>query len=402
MSISIIHGDHLLEAKGDLTLRGQSVTIDGALAFSNATLSDLTVTGTLTTSSIAHNGSRIGVLTEGYGALISSTSGNIEVETTFAGNIRLRTTTLGNIELDSNYQVLVDAASRIELASGGSVSFSANSGNMLTTMSNAGIFMISKFETGSEFELQPYDKVRIEAKNDTSGANSHIFEVANTWDNAEADGISVVLEPSSLSSSNVFLRMCHSGSPTSIAGRIRGAASNSEVAFKADSSNAGGNVNSTQDVVYASGSSDFGEWVECGDYTEWDISEEKIEKITSDYPSLGIPEGTICYVRDGKFYRHSPGTPMVVTNRALIVGNERIRENYFGEILSFVGQVPVMVCGKVSSGDLIIPNGNHGKAVSPENVTFLEYRKAIGTAWKSKDSMGVAPVLVAIGITNTL
>ena len=58
---------------------------------------------------------------------------------------------------------------------------------------------------------------------------------------------------------------------------------------------------------------------------------------------FGIEEGTIVYIRARKLYKSSPGIPMAVTHRACVVGNEREEdennENWFGQILSFVGQL---------------------------------------------------------------
>ena len=75
---------------------------------------------------------------------------------------------------------------------------------------------------------------------------------------------------------------------------------------------------------------------------------------------------------------------MVVTGRAMIVGNEVAAEveseKLLGAQVSFIGQVPVIVEGPCSQGDLIPTEGNICKAVPQDIVTFEQYRSAVGTA----------------------
>jgi len=142
-------------------------------------------------------------------------------------------------------------------------------------------------------------------------------------------------------------------------------------------------------VVYVSGGGDFGEWLEFADKEEWD---------------LGLMEGNVVYVKDGKINRYSPGTPMVITCRALLVGNlldsDDSRDN--GAIVSFSGQVPVLTKGPVSDGDYLIPvqEKNYCIAISSDDITFDQYKKAVGVAWESTRNLDCDYnlVLAAIGI----
>ena len=109
----------------------------------------------------------------------------------------------------------------------------------------------------------------------------------------------------------------------------------------------------------------------------------------------------VVYVREKNFWRQSPGTPMVVTKRAAFIGNlcdETETAPY--EVLSFIGQVPVWTLGSVSSGDYLVPHeGNCCIAISPEEISFAQYKQAVGTAWESSlAEEGHRRVLCAIGV----
>jgi|15BtaG_2_1085339.scaffolds.fasta_scaffold00038_18 hypothetical protein len=152
-------------------------------------------------------------------------------------------------------------------------------------------------------------------------------------------------------------------------------------------------------VKYVSGGADYGEWLRAGDVAEWAPYFEKIERKTT---RLGLPEGLVVYVREGLFYAQGPGTPMVITNRAIVVGNEQPGLGPVAEceVLSFIGQIPVMCYGVVADGDLLIPNPaepNTLIAVPADEITFAQYRQAVGTAWGSSDHAGLKKVQCAIG-----
>jgi hypothetical protein len=151
------------------------------------------------------------------------------------------------------------------------------------------------------------------------------------------------------------------------------------------------------DVAYISGSQDFGEAIHAGDLAEWQ------NEVTEIPPNniLGLPEGMVVYVREKNFWRQGPGTPMVVTKRAAFIGNlcdETETAPY--EVLSFIGQVPVWTLGPASSGDYLVPHeGNCCIAISPEEISFAQYKQAVGTAWESSlAEEGHRRVLCAIGV----
>jgi len=62
----------------------------------------------------------------------------------------------------------------------------------------------------------------------------------------------------------------------------------------------------------------------------------------------------------------------------------------------------VCVSGPVNSGDLLIPSGSYyATAISPEDITFGDYIKVIGTAWSSSSVEGISKVMCSVGIKNT-
>jgi hypothetical protein len=153
-------------------------------------------------------------------------------------------------------------------------------------------------------------------------------------------------------------------------------------------------------VQFVTGSSDFGEWIELGEPSEWGIDSAKEDKYKRDriFP---IEEGALLYVRGGMAYKAGEGTPMIITHRAALVGNKTYDDNKnLGVILSFVGQVPVIVEGPVKDGDYLIPKlgENYCTAIAKSQITFEQYRSCIGTAWGNSDESGMSKVNCAIGI----
>ena len=154
------------------------------------------------------------------------------------------------------------------------------------------------------------------------------------------------------------------------------------------------------DVAYVSGNADFGEMVLLGDPEEWsyEMGEDYIPKEGLAY---GLPEGLVVFVRGGKFWRTGPGTPMVVTNRAAFVGN-MVDKNELYETLSFCGTVPTIVRGRVESGDYLVASDEiYCVPIRPEEITFEEYKRCVGTAWTNSpdvEDLGQHRVLCAIGV----
>lgn len=152
-------------------------------------------------------------------------------------------------------------------------------------------------------------------------------------------------------------------------------------------------------VQYTSGSSDFGEWLPLGDYSEWQIS-QKEQMLYSKTKVFPIEEGSVVYIRDSKVWKNGPGRAMVITHRAALVGNQKYVGNTLGAIVSFSGQVPTYVKGPVNDGDILVAlNGdNYTTPISPNDISMKDYIAAIGTAWKSDDRAGLFKVNCAIGV----
>lgn len=422
---------HNIEVAGSnaLTLTADTITLAGTVSLSSGTMTDLTVTGELTVNNIISNDSLLS-LNSGTGATTIQTAGNtLTLSTTSGGNIVINAN--GNVDIDSADNISVDAAGNIELdSSGGSVKLEAETSTIInsktthtnTVDSGSGASVIkltdynidiSAFSANTsiashgQVNLIPLTMVTIYGTNSTSGATSHVLDVANDWDDTQADGIRIRLRANEPGSTNVWARFT-SGTDASqtTRGRIRGSDSDSTVTFQSDTTvggtDGGGTVGDSGSAVYASGGGDYGEWIELGDIKEWNISDAHAKFIEEQAPFFGLPEGHICYVRGNKFYKEGPGTPMVVTKSAFLVGNEvGDMENFIGEIFSFSGQIKVMVSGEVNDGDFLISNGRHYcTAISPQDISFQDYMKVIGTAW-SENADGLGKVRCAIGIKNT-
>jgi hypothetical protein len=146
-------------------------------------------------------------------------------------------------------------------------------------------------------------------------------------------------------------------------------------------------------VQFYTGSSDFGEWAPIADINEWPevLELEEVDcslsgPIIIDREIFGLQEGMVVYVRNGAIYRDAPGTAMVITNRAALVGNASWKDNcngITGEVLSFMGQLPIIIRGSFKDGDYLLPEKNHCIAISKEDVTFEQYKSVIGTVWES-------------------
>jgi len=301
---------------------------------------------------------------------ITGTVASLTVSGAITANGGITTTQSFNIESTLNYLKLIGSSYVSMLTDASS--------NFITILSGQGIS-----STVSD------DKMFTIKGNSNVGAGSTpspILKVRNQDGTANSDGVQVQLDVATPLRTSYWMRFTFGGSET-LGGGVRGARTTSSVAFVADGSDGGGAVDSPGDCVYASGASDFGEWVIAGDEYE-----------NGDSKYIGLPEGYVVYVNDGKFHSSSPGTPMVVTHRAIVVGNEKERSES-GEILSFIGQVPVYVKGKVFSGDFLIPTGDfYCEAVSSDKITFEQYKKSIGVAWESSDDENLKKVLAAIGI----
>ena len=141
----------------------------------------------------------------------------------------------------------------------------------------------------------------------------------------------------------------------------------------------GDNVRQRGDIQFVSGGADYGEAIAIGDPEEWGSPEAR-----KDEGNFGIPEGRIVWIRNGHAWKDGTGTPMAVTARAVIVGNESTKIKMRPHVVcSFIGQVPLFVDKIPFDNDLLIPvkGQGHCTSVSKEEATFEQYKSAIGTVF---------------------
>ncbi len=144
--------------------------------------------------------------------------------------------------------------------------------------------------------------------------------------------------------------------------------------------------NNNGDVQYQSGGSDYA---------------ELLERLNHDEE---INAGDIVGVFGGKISKRTVGADwvMAVSDQAVVLGNavyDDTEENY--EIVSFIGQIPVYVNGKVNIGDYILASGeNDGTAiaVSPLDLQPEQGRLIVGRAWEAKETVEVARVNAVVGL----
>jgi hypothetical protein len=134
------------------------------------------------------------------------------------------------------------------------------------------------------------------------------------------------------------------------------------------------------------------------DYAEW-LERDESERPMRPGDVVGVFAGRLRRATDGADHILVISTaPAVVANRPAAVDRPRY------EKVAMLGQVPIMVRGPVSAGDLIVPSGDAdgaGVAVRPADATLEQHATAVGLAWQT--SRGAAPSLVrcAVGLTST-
>lgn len=158
--------------------------------------------------------------------------------------------------------------------------------------------------------------------------------------------------------------------------------------FAVEKTNYQNNLNSQIGVTYQSGAGDYAEWL-----PKMDMSEK-------------FSAGNIVGVKGGVITKNTDGATqlMVISRKPIVLGNtpeEGKEANY--EKVAFMGQVPVVVLGKVNRGDYILPSGGHngmGIAISPEKMTTSDYKKVVGVAWSASQNDAVNEINVAVGINS--
>ncbi|WP_199316386.1 hypothetical protein [Tolypothrix sp. FACHB-123] len=120
-----------------------------------------------------------------------------------------------------------------------------------------------------------------------------------------------------------------------------------------------------------------------------------------------IGAGDIVGVLDGRVTKVTENAHhvMVITDRPIVLGNAPEKsEKHLYEKVSFLGQVPIKVRGKVSAGDCIIPSGLNdgtGVALSRHEMSLATYAQIVGTAWESSEEEGVKRVNAVIGLNSS-
>ena len=141
-------------------------------------------------------------------------------------------------------------------------------------------------------------------------------------------------------------------------------------------------------VEYASGHGDYAEWLERANPNEY------------------LTAGDIVAVKGGKITRDLTEVEqiMVVSHKPIILGNVPEKgEDYLGNNVAFMGQVPVKVMGSVRTGDYIVANSEfkgYGKAIHPENMTSKDHTLAVGRSWEERPNEGPKMVNTVVGVHN--
>lgn len=133
------------------------------------------------------------------------------------------------------------------------------------------------------------------------------------------------------------------------------------------------------------------------DYAEW------LPKLN---PEDEFQIGQIVGVHDGKVSLKTKGAEqiMAVSRAPVVVGNvppEEEKHKY--TTVGFMGQLPVVVRGKVSAGDYVIPSGledGTAVAVAPEDLELRHLGRVLGRAWSDSDNDVYALVNVVIGVNT--
>jgi hypothetical protein len=141
-------------------------------------------------------------------------------------------------------------------------------------------------------------------------------------------------------------------------------------------------------VTYGSKGADYAEWLERSD------------------PKEDIKWGQIVGVRSGKISKTIKGAEqvMVVSRAPVVLGNQppaEVVDNY--ERVAFMGQVPVVVRGRVHAGDYIIDSGQNdgtGVAVATADLTSEHLDRVVGRAWEDSKNDIVGFVNVVVGVNH--
>jgi hypothetical protein len=141
-------------------------------------------------------------------------------------------------------------------------------------------------------------------------------------------------------------------------------------------------------VEYTSGYGDYAEWLEREDIKEF------------------ISAGDIVGIKGGKVSRDLTNAEQImgVSHNPIVLGNTPPEGQMVkGNVVAFMGQIPVKVMGKVKTGDYIVGNQltpGYGIAKNQEDMTIEDFKITVGRAWESSENEGPKMVNTVVGIHN--
>ncbi|MDI5899658.1 hypothetical protein, partial [Flavobacterium yafengii] len=141
-------------------------------------------------------------------------------------------------------------------------------------------------------------------------------------------------------------------------------------------------------VEYSSGNGDYAEWLERVDQNEY------------------LTAGDIVAVKGGKVTRDLNNVEqiMVVSHKPIILGNAPEEgQDYKGNNIAFMGQVPVKVMGTVKTGDYIVASSEikgYGIAIHPDEMTAENFTLTVGRSWENRLAEGPKMVNTVVGVHN--
>lgn len=213
----------------------------------------------------------------------------------------------------------------------------------------------------------------------------HIALFENTGGNG-ADGIAIRINNSILSSGNNF--MTFYGQGNYMAGRIESFDATSEIENLPGGISNTNSISRNQGIVYGSKGADYAEWLE------------------KENPATNFMVGEVVGVKGGKISRNTQNADHVLTISLapIVLGNmpDENRKDDF-EKVGFMGQVPVLVIGKVSKGDYIVASGNndgYAIAIAPQDIKLKDLKLVIGKAWTAAEGSGKSLINVSVGLKS--
>ena len=141
-------------------------------------------------------------------------------------------------------------------------------------------------------------------------------------------------------------------------------------------------------VEYVSGNGDYAEWMQRTSFDEL------------------ITAGDIVGVKGGKITKDLKGAEqiMAVSTQPIVSANmPNVEKVGSGNSIAFMGQIPVKIMGRVTTGDFIVAKGNipgYGVAVTPSEMTTEDFRLIVGRAWETINVDGPKMVNTLVGVQN--